>query len=95
MPSRRKAPAGNRGCTKPSSAPQSAWPGKAPENKAREFICANAAAGGAYLSYDPAGRLGALVVSGLETRFLYDGAQLAAEANASGVIVRRYFLRAP
>jgi RHS repeat-associated protein len=30
------------------------------------------------------------VVSGLETRFLYDGAQLAAEANASGAIIRRY-----
>ena len=32
---------------------------------------------------------GALVVGGLETRFLYDGAQLAAEANAGGTILRR------
>ena len=55
---------------------------------ADRLIAANAG-GGASLSYDPAGRLGALVVGGQETRFLYDGAQLAAEANAGGTILRR------
>ena len=56
---------------------------------ADRLIAANAG-GGASLTYDPAGRLSGLVVGGQETRFLYDGAQLTAEANAGGTILRRY-----
>lgn len=43
----------------------------------------------ATLSYDPAGRL-AQIVSANTTRFLYDGADLIAEYDANGGLLRRY-----
>lgn len=47
--------------------------------------------GAVTLSYDPAGRLYQTAqVSGTTTRFLYDGANLAAEYNGSNVLQKRY-----
>jgi RHS repeat-associated protein len=44
---------------------------------------------GATLGYDPAGRLSQVSASAA-TRFLYDGAAIAAEYSASGALLRRY-----
>lgn len=45
----------------------------------------------AVLSYDPLGRLFSTSANGsAETRFLYDGADLIAEYNSSGVLLRRF-----
>jgi YD repeat-containing protein len=47
--------------------------------------------GAVTLSYDPAGRLYQTTqVSGVTTRFMYDGANLAAEYNGSNVLQKRY-----
>ena len=45
---------------------------------------------GATLAYDPLGRLAQTVGAGVTTRFAYDGADLIAEYNASGTMLRRY-----
>lgn len=45
----------------------------------------------ATLRYDPLGRLYEVVGGGNTTRMLYDGDQLAAEYNSSGMMLRRYF----
>lgn len=42
------------------------------------------------LAYDPAGMLNQVVVNGVSTSYLYDGANLVAEYNSSGAIQRRY-----
>jgi RHS repeat-associated protein len=47
------------------------------------------ASGGVSLNYDPAGRLHE-VAGATTTRFLYDGADVIAEYNASGTVLRRY-----
>lgn len=44
----------------------------------------------ATLAYDPAGRLHEIANASATTRFLYDGAQMIAEYNASNVLQRRY-----
>ena len=44
----------------------------------------------ASLAYDPAGRLHEVANPAATTRFLYDGGQVVAEYNASGVLQRRY-----
>jgi RHS repeat-associated protein len=44
----------------------------------------------ATLGYDPLGRLWRLAGASTDTRFLYDGDQLAAEYDASGALLRRY-----
>jgi RHS repeat-associated protein len=46
--------------------------------------------GGATLGYDPALRLYQSTVSGVTTRYLYDGANLIGDYNASGTLLRRY-----
>jgi RHS repeat-associated protein len=47
-------------------------------------------AGSATLAYDPAGRLYQTVGGGVTARFLYDGADLIAEYDGAGALLRRY-----
>ncbi len=42
------------------------------------------------LDYDATGRLNSSTVNGTKTTFLYDGDELVAEYNASGILLRRY-----
>ncbi len=44
----------------------------------------------AALGYDPAGRLRQTVINGVTTQFLYSGADLIAEMDGAGAILRRY-----
>ncbi|WP_339749016.1 RHS repeat-associated core domain-containing protein [uncultured Maricaulis sp.] len=46
--------------------------------------------GGVTLAYDPLGRLGTLQVGSVSTGFLYDGVDMIAEYNGSGVLQDRY-----
>ncbi|MBN8553353.1 MAG: RHS repeat-associated core domain-containing protein [Caulobacterales bacterium] len=41
-------------------------------------------------SYDPAGRLGRITSGGVDSRFIYAGAQAIGEYNASGGLIQRY-----
>jgi RHS repeat-associated protein len=47
-------------------------------------------AGAASLRYDPASRLHAITNASVTTRFIYDGADMIAEYNAAGTVIRRY-----
>ncbi|MBN8553352.1 MAG: RHS repeat-associated core domain-containing protein [Caulobacterales bacterium] len=41
-------------------------------------------------SYDPAGRMGRITAAGVDSRFIYAGAQAIGEYNASGGLIQRY-----
>ncbi|MEY2759346.1 MAG: hypothetical protein RIR33_3124 [Pseudomonadota bacterium] len=57
---------------------------------AYDFSNRMTSAGSASLRYDPASRLHAITNASVTTRFIYDGADIIAEYNTSGAVIRRY-----